>query len=425
MAFASENCLVEGVCPAGHPMRSAGCVRRNYAYHALSPVRSFRNALEISAPDLIVPADDRSTHLLHELYWNEVRQHPTGSRLASLIERSLGSADSFPVVESRAKFLARANDLSIRVPKSIELSGSEALHEVASEFGYPFVLKADGTSGGYGVRIVHSQDESRSAFRSLHAPPMLARAIKRAIIDRDRNLLLPALTRRIPTISAQMFVQGSDVTSTVACWEGKVLGALHFEVVRKRYELGPASVMQWIDHPEMQAAVEKIVADMKLSGIHGFDFVLEKATGHAYLVEINPRTTQVGHLRLGEGRDLPGALCAASRGSEPARSMPVCSGQTVALFPQEWMRDPASTFIKESYHDVPWEEPKLLQLCIDRAKKQRLPGKSKQSALAALRNLGTSTLHEDAGSTCMPAEVSRLGNAKGNENLSGLTVTRK
>ena len=60
---------------------------------------------------------------------------------------------------------------------------------------------------------------------------------------------------------------------------------------------------------EMSNAAERIARKLKLSGTHGFDFMLEDATGSAYLIEINPRSTQVGHLTLGPGGTSP-PLCA-------------------------------------------------------------------------------------------------------------------
>jgi hypothetical protein len=399
-------------------------VQQIYPHRALDPVHSFRRAVQASAPQLIVPADDLATHLLHDVYRLERKQHPEGSELASLIERSLGAAESFPLVEGRAAFLARAKTLRIRAPQTIEVSDVKSLANVASELGYPFVLKADGTSGGYGVRIVHSAEEARSAFRALHAPPLFARAVKRAVMDHDRNLLIPALTRRIPAINAQAFVEGSDATSTVACWNGKVLAGLHFEVIRKRYELGPASVMQWIENTEMQDAVVNIVANLKLSGIHGFDFVLETGTTHAHLIEINPRTTQVGHINLGAGRDLPGALSAAVSGSEPVHTAAVSASDVVALFPQEWMRDPGSTFIEDAYHDVPWAEPDLLEMCIERAQKQ-FPRKSGTPvARATAEGFSPGFVDEHGKPGSISPQAARLANSDASENLPSVRVTR-
>ena len=100
--------------------------------------------------------------------------------------------------------------------------------------------------------------------------------------------------------------------------------------------------------------------------------MLEAHTGNAHLIEINPRSTQVGHLALGAGRDLPAALVAAVIGKRHSACCSEGDGEaiTIALFPQEWMRDPASPFIQSGYHDVPWEEPELVRACMQKALKQ-------------------------------------------------------
>jgi hypothetical protein len=91
---------------------------------------------------------------------------------------------------------------------------------------------------------------------------------------------------------------------------------------------------------------------------------LEAQTGNAYLIEINPRTTQVGHLRLGLGRDLPAALHAAISGGVVCETTKVTESDTIAFFPQEWLRNPGSAFLTSGHHDVPWEEPELVRLCL-------------------------------------------------------------
>jgi biotin carboxylase len=88
----------------------------------------------------------------------------------------------------------------------------------------------------------------------------------------------------------------------------------------------------------MTLAAEKTIRRLGLSGLHGFDFMLEANTGNAYLIEINARTTQVGHLTLGSGRDLPAALYSA------------VSNEALRLI--------------AAYHDVPWQESELVRTCI-------------------------------------------------------------
>jgi hypothetical protein len=119
--------------------------------------------------------------------------------------------------------------------------------------------------------------------------------------------------------------------------------------------------MRLIDSCEMSIVAEKIVRRLNLSGLIGFDFMLEEQTGNPYLIEVNPRATQVGHLTLGPGRDLPAALYAALTGEEIREAPKVTENRTIALFPQEWKRNPESPFLQSGYHDVPWEEPELIR----------------------------------------------------------------
>ncbi|MGD0304911.1 MAG: hypothetical protein ABSC71_08795, partial [Candidatus Acidiferrales bacterium] len=107
----------------------------------------------------------------------------------------------------------------------------------------------------------------------------------------------------------------------------------------------------------------------------------------AYLIEINPRSTQVGHLALGPGRDIPAALYAATTGREPQSSDPITENRTIALFPQEWIRDSASPYLRSAFHDVPWEEPELIRACIKARKKQQ-KWTVKKSALRSLSAAG-------------------------------------
>jgi hypothetical protein len=60
----------------------------------------------------------------------------------------------------------------------------------------------------------------------------------------------------------------------------------------------------------------------------------------------------------------------------------VTDNDTITLFPQEWMRDPASPFLTSGYHDVPWEEPELLRACVRKPWKLSF-GNSQQDSLPA------------------------------------------
>jgi hypothetical protein len=361
MAFNNAGFTVVAVCPPRHPLEKTQAARETYTYDSLAPLRSIASAITASRPDLIVPGDDLATMQLHALYEREFNRGGKCSPICCAIERSLGSPSSFPQVYARTGLLEIAQEEGIRIPKTEVLTDVNQLREWGVRTGFPAVLKSNGSSGGEGVRIVHSLEQAESAFRTLQAPPLLARAAKRALVDGDKTLILPALLRRRSGLNVQQYVSGHEATSTVACWQGTVLAGLHFEVLSKTTPTGPASVMRLIDSCEMSTVAEKIVRRLNLSGIIGFDFMLEEQTDNPYLIEVNPRATQVGHLNLGPGRDLPAALYAALTGEVIRVAPMVTENRTIALFPQEWKRNPESPFLQSGYHDVPWEEPELIR----------------------------------------------------------------
>ena len=370
MALASAGCKVEAVCPARHPILKTKAVRRGHVYRGLAPLASLARAISRIQPDFIISGDDLTTRHLQRLYAQEKGRGKSESPICALIERSLGSPQSFPILSARADFMNVAREEGVRVPTTQVIHNIDGLRNCVERTGLPIVLKANGTSGGDGVRIARTLGEAERFFNELQAPPLFARAVKRAIVDQDKTLLVTSMLRRRPIVNAQVFVAGREATSTVVCWKGSVLASLHFEVVNKASSTGHATVVRLIENAEMSSAAEGMVRRLNLSGFHGFDFMLEESTGHAYLVEVNPRSTQVGHLSMGAGRDLPSALYAALSGKALQPAPKVTEKDTFALFPQEWIRDPASPFLRSAYHDVPWEEPELIQDCVSNRRKQ-------------------------------------------------------
>ena len=363
MALADAGCEVHALCSRRHPVASTRALTSLHPYHALAPLRSIRAAFFAVQPHLLIPSDDLATfslHRLHALAGNGRR----ASLMRELIEHSLGPAASFSIAAQRSSLMSVARDEGVRVPVTSVVRNSQELDTWIERNGLPAVLKSDGTSGGRGVALVHTSEEATRALHRLSAPPSVARAVKRAVVNHDANYLLPCVRRTRQVVSAQAFVAGQDANRTVACWKGRVLASVTVMVVHTVEAQGPASVVKVIDDCEIKDAIEKIVSRLGLSGIVGFDFVVEDRTGEPYLIEMNPRATQTGHLRLGAGRDLPASLHAVLSG-EPLREVPsVTTSDTIAYFPQEWSRDADSRFLSTAYHDVPWEEPNLVRRCI-------------------------------------------------------------
>jgi hypothetical protein len=359
-AFAEAGCAVDVVCPSGHPAAKTRVALKLYSFDGLRPLHSFSKAILAAKPTLIIPCDDLAGVLLTKLYKRSLA-HNTNEDLLRVLELSIGGTSTQAARASRSDLIGMAAAEGVRVAETAMVSSGDALQSSIAKLGLPAVLKADGTSGGVGVRIVSSEVEARWAFGKLAAPPLALRAIKRAVIDSDMNLLVPCIRRQASAVSIQRFIKGPETTCTIASWKGQVLANLSFEVLRTWEARGPASVLRAIDNLEMSSAAELIARRLNLSGIYGFDFVTDETTGDAYLIEMNARATQTSHLALGPRRDLAAAISAAMSETPTSNRPKVTENDVIVIFPVEWKKDPASPFLSSGYHDVPWSEPGLVK----------------------------------------------------------------
>lgn len=370
LAFSEAGCLVEMVGPHGHPASETTALSHRYSFRGLAPIRSFRAAIDHSKPDLLIPCDDLATVYLHQLYSGLLETGEENTTLGALLRRSLGPHSSFATLESRTKLMVLARSLGVRAPETAVVT-KDNLGQWLIRNGLPAVLKSDGSAGGRGVQVVRTTAMAEHAFAEVSAPPLALRAAKRALFDQDRTLLRPSVRRRQPVVNAQVLVEGQDATCSVACWEGEVLAAVAVVVVKKQEQGGPSSVVRLMHHAEISRSVEKIVGRLGLSGLIGFDFIVGERDNSATLIEVNARATQIAHLALGTGRDLPAALTARLRGEKLPETPSVSDKELIALFPQEWQSDPGSHYLLSAYHDVPWREPRLVKACIDFYTSQR------------------------------------------------------
>lgn len=384
MAFREAGCLVEVVCPPGHPVALTQAAAIRYSFNGLRPLHSFSDAILAARPNLVVPCDDLAAILLSRLHRQS--QENDEKELIKILELSIGDSATQATCCSRSRLMDLAAALGIRTATTGLVASNAALGKWLTNFGLPAVLKADGTSGGVGVSIVRTDHEAERAFRRLKSPPLFLRAAKRAMFDFDMNLVVPWLRRQHSSVSIQKFIEGREATSTIACWKGQVLAALSFEVLRSGEARGPAAVLRLIKSREMSRAGELLAQSLNLSGVYGFDFVLQSTTEHPYLIEMNARATQTSHLALGAGQDIPASLYGALAGEPAATRKPTTDRDVIVLFPAEWRNDPGSPFLASGYHDVPWSEPELVKDCVIHRRRRlmwRWPRGRNQTAAAA------------------------------------------
>ena len=353
MAFLRHGCRVAAICPPGHPLRFVEGIETVYTYRGLDSLRSLQAAVTASNPDLIAPCDDGVVWQLHLI-------HEAEPALRTIIERSLGPAEHYATIRSRGQFLLAAQELGIRIPETQTIESADQLQRWPLES--PGVIKLDGTWGGSGVVIARSRQEALAAYERLSTPVGIGTVLKRWFVNRDPLALWSLHGREKSTVSIQQFIPGRPANTMMACWNGQLLASVSVEVLSAQGATGAATVVRVIDHPEIEQAARLIAFRFQLTGCYGLDFMLDDETNAAYLIELNPRATQLGHLRL-EGQGDLAHLLAEQLGAsiDSSRTTDCAVGSTIAFFPQAFNWNPKSAYLRTAYHDVPWEQPGLVR----------------------------------------------------------------
>jgi hypothetical protein len=354
MAFVRHGCDVSALCPPGHPLRFVTGMGSIYSYHGLAPMGLLRAAIRAARPTLIVPCDDIAVWQLHALHANEADLRP-------LIELSLGAAEAYPAIQQRGEVLRVAHSLGIRVPLTQTLNSAEELKDW--KFDKPAVLKQDGTWGGQGVTIVRSLTEATQRFHSAPKTMKAWKAWKQFLIYRRFFALWAWQRRKTLKMTIQEFIPGQLATTMFACWRGEVLASSTVEVLVSQGPTGAANVVQVLTNNEIEDAIRLLARELQLSGFHGLDFVLEQDTDAAYLIELNPRATQLGHLNLSAHGDLARVMARKLKNEAPDKiaSENLIQKSAIAFFPYAFKSNPGSVYLHQGYHDVPWDEPALVR----------------------------------------------------------------
>jgi len=366
MELHAAGAHVSLIAPNNHPARTLDFISNRATYRALSPRRSLESALLRFEPDMVIPCDERTVRDMHAVWRETGRQS-----VKLLIEKSAAPAASFQIITSRAALLSLAQRQGVRIPTSMPLRDISELEKWSADNDAPFVLKADGSWAGFGVRIIASAAAATEAYLHMTRRASGRLAFREAVLEGNYFGIRSWLRRERPAMSAQGYIDGWPANIGVGCWQGEVLAAVCAEAVATGSATGPSTVARIIHNAEMIDAARRVVKALGLSGMIGFDFMIEAATGAAYLIEMNPRNTPICAVRLGPGRDLAEALV-ARLASRPVRERTARTERDIVVFfPDTWSDDPASPYLHSEYHDVPWEQPKLVRLLMQPERRER------------------------------------------------------
>ena len=310
-------------------------------------VQAIAAMVEATSPRLVLPCDDLAFTLLSRL----VLRPPAGlqpavqARLAALVRDSLGDPAFYRVSVDKTRLPAAAAALGVRVPPFTVAGSLAAAAAFAAERGYPVVLKHSHGYAGQGVAICRGPDDVARAFAFLAQPPASGPATPVEIL-------------------VQAHVAGRVQYHSISAWEGKLLAGWAADQLHASHgHRGPGTVTRYRRSPEVRGFVERLVRGFGITGLLGSEFIVDEATGEAHLLEINRRVTPGTHRGALIGVDLCAALYGAMHGRPSTSRADLDPGEEgiAVMFPQEWLRDPASRYLRDFPVDVPWDEPELVE----------------------------------------------------------------
>lgn len=294
--------------------------------------------------DVIVPCDTTAAACLDSMATTTC-EHPSFGALKNML--SLWQGGFNRASRTRSVGVEIAHNIGLRTPRQVPLIPNTTTAADLATLGSPVVVKQDHHDGGTGVFIVST------ARDALDAAPIMARRAQ--AVEGGR-------------IVAQEFIGGRPASVSFSAYQGRMLEAFSYVAVEQHPRpTGAASVISVIESPELVEAARRIVDGFGYSGFGGVDFILPSDRSPPVFLELNARPTQTVHLGSLFGADLCRSMACALTGEAYASASNTAGLAPIALFPAEWMREPNSPHLLQSYHDVPWYERRIVAAAFGRA----------------------------------------------------------
>jgi len=263
--------------------RSRWC-RSHAAFPPGFSVASLEQLVDRLGARVLIPCHDGTVALL--------RTHR--ARLEQRTRIALASEPAIGVAVNKARTLALAQRLGVRVPRSLSLTRVSEVPSALAEIGLPAVVKPteswlpggqkDGPKGTWvGPRLVTTPDEARRAVAELERLAGVA-------------LFQTLLSGRREAVS--LLYANGEIHARFAQWAKRMNPPLGGESVLRQSISVP---------PDIGMHAERLVREIGLEGYSEVEFRRD-AAGVPYLMEINPRLSASVEIAVRSGVDFPHLL---------------------------------------------------------------------------------------------------------------------
>ena len=312
-------------------------------------LEAFTAVVNATPPRLVIPCDDMAFRLLS---WVVTERHAgmqpdVQLQLSALVRASLGDPAHYEDTVDKTRLPPLAEALGIRMPPYAVVTNIAAADAFVAQHPYPVVLKRGHGFAGQGVAICTDHGQLARAFAAFE----LANAREIRAADRNRYLLQAYLTGPVQYFHA-------------VAWQGKLIAGWGLEkLIADPAPTGPPTVTRFFPGMELRQIAAELARGLGISGLFFAEFIVDAATGRPCLLEINRRVSPATHRGALRNVDLCAALFEALEGSaSKSRTALDAEEEGISVhFPQEWLRDPDSPYLRQYPSDVPWDEPELLE----------------------------------------------------------------
>lgn len=251
---------------------------------------------------------------------------------------------------SRPYLLEIAKQSGFHVPEFKSIASWQALEKTKVDCRYPAYFKLCFEAGGNGV--IYAENEAD-----------LSIGVKKLI-----DIAIPP-TDEFPMIMQEP-AEGRELTINFAAWRGTLLGYDILLPLQKFAERGPSTVLKTVYRPDWMDPLSTLIEKLEFSGLGGLDVFEQDENKTPSVIEVNLRPTH----GLQAAEELSSPLLRlfserlkekASVAKDPVHLKP---DRTVALFPDEYLRDMNSPYLTQNPVNIPWRDQKLFKGLLDHFK---------------------------------------------------------
>ncbi len=203
----------------------------------------------------------------------------------------LSEYDLMEILNDKGKVSALADELGIAIPQTWYPKNLQSLDDIKDGLPYPVIIKPRGGKAGEGQAIVNTSGQLTAAFEKL--------LIKN-----------PEYLDKVPII--QRFITGYDIGVALFYDHGVVRSQVGFEVRRKYQRVHSIDRVSALNQTALNAG-NKLLSHLAWHGVAQMDFIVDKKTDVAYLLEVNPRFWGSIQNAIEAGVDFPQKLIALNK----------------------------------------------------------------------------------------------------------------